>query len=381
MLAFLSAVTMQTLSYKEEGAFGGKGSFLPQSSGMSWWTGGGSQMTIGGSCNSMKTLFVDHSNVLPAPAKETAVLCHQLHVPGKTLPENEGLNMGPMRLQSLSTQSGYDGTTRNDQQHQQHSVTPILDLASSEYLVPHTQLELGHSIGRTAYPCADPYFGGILTAGGILTCYGGQTMVHPQILGVQQARIPLPSDVIEDEPVYVNAKQYHGILRRRKSRAKAESENKVTKTRKPYQHESRHLHAMRRPRGCGGRFLNTKKLDSKVDAVNGKLPELHEQSLSSSGSEALNSENGNTSSAQEVQGSSAPSGSEVTSLSQSSTDGTSYHYSQGSVSYLNNQPSSHFHLLGFHSLPDGNDEVVSRHGGVYPMKWIAAEGCCNPMKV
>ncbi|KAK4477927.1 hypothetical protein RD792_017192, partial [Penstemon davidsonii] len=85
--------------------------------------------------------------------------------------------------------------------------------------------------------------------------------VHQELSGVPYPRIALPC-VLPEEPVYMNAKQYHGIMRLRQLRAKAELEIKVSGVRKPCLPESRHLHAPRRARGCGGHFANTKKPES-----------------------------------------------------------------------------------------------------------------------
>ncbi|CAL9240464.1 unnamed protein product [Arabidopsis halleri] len=103
---------------------------------------------------------------------------------------------------------------------------------------------------------ADPHYGGLLAA----TYLPQAPTCNPQMMSMIPGRVPLPAELTETEPVFVNAKQYHAIMRRRQQRAKLEAQNKLIRARKPYLHESRHVHALKRPRGSGGRFLNTKKL-------------------------------------------------------------------------------------------------------------------------
>ncbi|VDL63575.1 unnamed protein product [Hymenolepis diminuta] len=59
-----------------------------------------------------------------------------------------------------------------------------------------------------------------------------------------------------EEPLYVNAKQYNRILKRRQARGRLEAQGRIPKERRKYLHESRHQHAIKRVRNAGGRFYS-----------------------------------------------------------------------------------------------------------------------------
>ncbi|RHZ44553.1 hypothetical protein Glove_718g41 [Diversispora epigaea] len=69
------------------------------------------------------------------------------------------------------------------------------------------------------------------------------------------APIKVTTTTTDHEEENLNPKQINRINKRRIAREKFKKKHNIPKQRKPYIHESRHIHALRRPRGPGGRFL------------------------------------------------------------------------------------------------------------------------------
>ncbi|KAJ1426216.1 hypothetical protein SESBI_10617 [Sesbania bispinosa] len=170
-----------------------------------------------------------------------------------------------------------DGQQQSESPLQSSSANGISDpgigTQNIEYATPG-QLGTGHPMVPPVYPYPDPYYRSIFapydTQPYPPQSYSGQPMVHLQLMGMQQAGVPLPTDAVE-EPVFVNAKQYH-VHRLFDSHASMHPSIPAPvggtylffkQILQPYLHESRHLHALRRARGCGGRFLNSKKNENE----------------------------------------------------------------------------------------------------------------------
>ncbi|KAL9228521.1 hypothetical protein vseg_004093 [Gypsophila vaccaria] len=144
------------------------------------------------------------------------------------------------------TQSGHNISHRKHEGGENKFTSLV---GAHSYILPPPQSDYSQSFPAISFQ--DQHFGRVMPT------YDPQAMV----MGVSPARVPLPLDLSTNEHVYVNAKQYRGILRRRQHRAKLEAQNKLLRNRKPYLHESRHQHAVKRARGSGGRFLTKKELE------------------------------------------------------------------------------------------------------------------------
>ncbi len=85
----------------------------------------------------------------------------------------------------------------------------------------------------------------------------------------------------EESPLYVNAKQFHRILKRRATRERLL--RYTPGTRKPYIHESRHRHATRRPRGPGGKFVTKDELKRKGKKIQNGTTDKSQRSKTGAG--------------------------------------------------------------------------------------------------
>lgn len=155
------------------------------------------------------------------------------------------------------------GTTPSQQQAMANAIQNTDPAAAGEtaaQIIQHQHQQVGAVVGAS------------LPQAHLQHQQGQQQQYHQHLLQQQQQQMvvaPAP------RPTFVNAKQYRRILKRREARSKMDEyltkkrallrkqrqESSTDGGKRPYMHESRHRHAMKRPRGPGGRFLTKAELE------------------------------------------------------------------------------------------------------------------------
>ncbi|PHT81920.1 hypothetical protein T459_14935 [Capsicum annuum] len=142
--------------------------------------------------------------------EEGDVLRDQLeHAPSKKTGVESVLKHHSDIKKSESKFQDQDSTSTLSTGQSNHMEAAMGKSESATNTLPWPQVHHDHPTACLSYPWDDTYFGRLIAT------YGSKAIIYPQIVGVTSTRVALPLECTESLPIYVNAKQYSAILKRR----------------------------------------------------------------------------------------------------------------------------------------------------------------------
>lgn len=217
----------------------------------------------GNNITSPQSAHIQQSPVLPSQQQTTPTQTHAMYQPNYGMPQGmqygvPGIQAAAMAATAAASGSGYAYQMSQDSSIPQTSprmgggvkTEKSRDPRSPQQMNSMQQQRRMSTVTSPGVPTPQAMMNHAASRGSVSGPMAqAPAMQHPQSPEMTQGGQ-------EESPLYVNAKQFHRILKRRVARQRLEEALRLTsKGRKPYLHESRHNHAMRRPRGPGGRFL------------------------------------------------------------------------------------------------------------------------------